>query len=161
MSKNRLRNMTTAALGIALYVIFSMSMKITVIGHTSLDLGYIVFAVYCYYYGSGTGMIVGSIGCLLVSLLTTGWFPPGWIVGNLIIGFIAGKSAGLSTWKRILVIFLSVFLGIFCIKTTIECALYQIPILVKIPKSFVAFIMDAIVMSFGTWLAPKINLKNK
>ncbi len=161
MARNskQLRNMCSIALGIALYVALSMTAKIPVIGHASLDLGYIVFAVYCYYYGSITGMAVGSVGCMLVSLLTSGWFPPGWIVGNMIIGFIVGmvgKSSGYSTPKRIAVVFIAVFLGIFCAKTVIECALYSIPLTVKVPKSAVVFAMDAVVMSIGTWLAPKI-----
>ncbi len=160
-SKNRTRIMCQTAMGIALYVALSMTVKIPVIGHASLDLGYIVFAVYCYYYGPGPGMAVGSVGCLLVSLLTSGWVPPGWIVGNMIIGFFvgsAGEKSGTSQVGRVNVVVLSVFAGIFCAKTLIECCLYAIPLAVKLPKSAVVFFMDAAVMSFGTWLAPRIPL---
>ena len=77
---------TLTAVGVAMYVVLSMIAKIPVIAHISLDLGYIVLAVYCYHMGAVSGMIVGGAGCVLVSLLTTGWFPPGWFAGNLLIG---------------------------------------------------------------------------
>lgn len=156
----RLKTMCLAALGIALYVALSMTVKIPLVGHASLDLGYIVLAVYCYYFGSVTGMMVGSVGCMFVSLLTSGWFPPGWIIGNMIIGFIVGMvgtESKSSTAKRIVVVFFAVFLGIFCAKTIIECTLYSIPIAVKAPKSAVVFIVDAVVMSIGTRIAPMIK----
>lgn len=156
---SKIKQISLCGVGIALYVALSMTAKIPVIGHASLDLGYIVFAVYCYYFGSVAGAVVGSVGCLFVSLLTSGWFPPGWIIGNMLIGIIVGKvgrKSGASAPKRICVVIVAVFLGIFCAKTGIECALYSIPLAVKIPKSAVVFAMDAIVMSIGTWLAPKI-----
>lgn len=156
------RTICVTALGIALYVALSMTAKIPVIGHSSLDLGYIVFAVYCYYFGSIVGMAVGSIGCLFVSLLTTGWIPLGWIAGNMIIGLIVGRveeNSGLSTIKRIIAVSFAVFIGIFCVKTAIECALYSIPLAVKAPKSALVSVMDAVVMSIGTWLAPKIPVQ--
>lgn len=145
-----------------MYVTLSMAVSIPIVGHASLDLGYIVFAVYCYYYGSITGMVVGGIGCMFVSLLASGWFPPGWIIGNIIIGFIVGRvgqKSNASTIKRIAVVFVSVFLGIFCAKTIIECALYSIPLTVKVPKSAIVFIVDSVAMSIGTWFAPKLPVK--
>lgn len=161
-TKRNLWTMCQTAMGIALYVVLSMTAKIPVIGHANLDLGYIVFAVYCYYYGALPGMVVGSVGCLLVSLLTSGWIPPGWIAGNLLIGAIVGmfgESSGASTSHRIFVVVMAVFLGIFCVKTGIECTLYSIPLAVKMPKSTVVFAMDAVVMSIGTWIAPKIPFR--
>lgn len=163
IQKNKhIKTICHTAIGIALYVAVSMAIKIPVIGHASLDLGYIVFAVYCYYFGHIVGMAVGSIGCMFVSLLTSGWFPIGWIVGNMMIGLIVGmvgSSTKYSTLKRICIIFVAVFIGIFCAKTSIECLLYSIPLEVKAPKSAVVFIMDAIVMSIGTWLAPKLSVR--
>ena len=84
------KKITFTAIGIALYVVLSMSMKIPLIAHISLDLGYIAFALYCYHFGAISGMIVGGVGCVLISLITTGWFPPGWFLGNLVIGLICG-----------------------------------------------------------------------
>lgn len=155
----KVKNISLCGIGIALYVALSMTIKIPLVGHASLDLGYVVFAVYCYYFGSISGMIVGGVGCMFVSLLTSGWFPPGWIIGNMIIGFIVGmvgEENKTSVLKRICIVFFAVFLGIFCAKTIIECALYSIPLAVKVPKSFIVFLTDAVVMSIGTWVAPKI-----
>lgn len=157
-----IRKISIYGIGIALYVAISMTIKIPLAGHASLDLGYIVFAVYCYYFGSIAGMIVGGAGCMFVSLLTSGWFPPGWIIGNIIIGFIVGmvgKETGASTLKRICVVFFAVFLGIFCAKTIVECTLYSIPLAVKVSKSLIVFMTDAVVMSIGIWVAPKIPVK--
>lgn len=159
---NGVRTVCLLGLGIALYVAVSMTAKIPVIGHASLDLGYIVFAVYCYYFGSIVGAVVGGVGCLFVSLLTSGWVPPGWIVGNVLIGLWVGHYGiknNTSTIKRVLIIVSATFLGIFVAKTFIECALYSIPLAVKVPKSLVVWIMDAAVMSIGTWIAPKIPVR--
>lgn len=82
----KLKFICATAFGIALYVAVSMLIKIPVIGHISLDLGYIVLAVYCYIMGPASGAIVGGIGCTFVSLLASGWFPAGWLLGNAFIG---------------------------------------------------------------------------
>lgn len=158
---NEIKRISLCGLGIALYVAISMTIKIPLVGHASLDLGYIVFAVYCYYFGSAIGATVGGVGCMLVSLLTSGWFPPGWIAGNILIGLIVGTVGyrkNISAIKRVCIVVFAVFLGIFCVKTAIECAIYSIPLAVKIPKSAVVFVTDAIVMSIGIWVAPKIPI---
>ena len=97
-----------------------------------------------------------------MSLLTSGWFPPGWIVGNVLIGLWVGHygvKSNASTIKRVLIIVSATFLGVFVAKTLIECFLYSIPLVVKAPKSLVVWVMDAAVMSIGTWIAPKIPVK--
>lgn len=154
------KRVSVCGIGIALYVALSMMVKIPLVGHASLDLGYIVLAVYCYHFGSVAGAVVGGVGCMLVSMLTTGWFPPGWIAGNIFIGLVvgmAGKRRNTSPTKRVAIVIFSVFIGIFAIKTVIECWLYSIPLAVKLPKSAVVFATDAIVMSIGTLLAPKFR----
>lgn len=154
------KKVSICGIGIALYVALSMMVKIPLVGHASLDLGYIVLAVYCYHFGSVSGAVVGGVGCMLVSMLTTGWFPPGWITGNIFIGLVVGmvgKKRDISPEKRVGIVILSVFIGIFVIKTVIECCLYSIPFAVKLPKSAVVFFTDAVVMSVGTLLAPKLR----
>ena len=148
------KKITFTAIGIALYVVLSMSMKIPLIAHISLDLGYIAFALYCYHFGAISGMIVGGVGCVLISLITTGWFPPGWFLGNLVIGVICGcLYRHDATINNIIITIIAVAIGILGIKTVIECKLYSIPYTVKIPKNAIAFITDAIVMSAGTLFA--------
>ena len=148
------KKITFTAIGIAMYVVLSMSMKIPLIAHISLDLGYIAFALYCYHFGAISGMIVGGAGCILISLITTGWFPPGWFLGNLVIGLICGcLYKHDATINNIIITIIAVAIGILGIKTVIECKLYGIPYAIKIPKNAIAFITDAAVMSAGTLFA--------
>ena len=157
---NKSRKIALTAMGIALYVVLSMIAKIPIIAHISLDLGYIVFAVYCYHLGALSGMVVGGVGCVLVSLLASGWFPPGWLVGNLIIGAMCGvlyhRKLGMApTIVNIIITASAVTLGILGAKTFIECHLYGIPYVVKLPKNAIACITDAIVMSAGVLFAQR------
>lgn len=166
MSKTKY--ITTTAIGIALYVALSMTAKIPLIGHISLDLGYIVLAVYCYHFGAVSGAIVGAMGCMLVSMITTGMFPIGWMVGNLVIGLNCGlwlhdDCNGRHIGKVLLMAWCCVwvFAGIFGLKTVIECYLYDIPFFVKLPKNAVAAVIDSIVMCIGVLIAPKIKLNKE
>ena len=157
---NTTRKVAYTGMGIALYVVLSMVAKIPVIAHISLDLGYIAFAIALYHMGALYGTIVGAAGCVIISLLTTGWFPPGWFVGNIAIGLICGLGFGRQRWKSaivrdIIICVIAVAIGILGLKTIIECILYGIPLAVKIPKNAVAFVMDAIVMSAGVVLAAR------
>lgn len=154
------KKISYTALGIALYVCLSMTVKIPMIAHISLDLGYIVLAVYCYHFGGISGAIVGGAGCALVSLLTSGWFPPGWLLGNIFIGAFCGYA-----YRRkklisdILISAGAVLLGIWLIKTFVECPLYGIPVSVKLVSNGVAAVTDAIVMCIGVFVASKLRIK--
>lgn len=149
------KNITLTAIGIALYVCLSMVMKIPVISHISLDLGYIVLAVYCYLYGGISGAIVGACGCFLISLIATGWIAIGWPLGNLLVGAVCGvvysktKNHKWATLVCIATTVISVFIGVAVIKTVVECALYSLPLGIKFAKNLVAFAMDAAVMCVG------------
>lgn len=148
------------ALGIALYVVVSMMLKIpTGIGHISLDLGYIVLAVYCMRFGPLGGAIVGGAGCTVVSLLSSGWFPLGWLLGNALIGSICGKAYQKNKsvyWTNFVVTVAAVLLGVGVVKTVVECTLFSIPYAVKIPKNMIAAAMDAAVMSVGLVVAGQL-----
>ena len=167
MNKN-IKSICVTAMGIALYVALSMTAKIPIVGHISLDLGYIVLAVYCYIYGPIAGAIVGAAGCTLVSLLASGWFPLGWLLGNLYIGYFTGRfyipdlvaddfSHRKTLEHNLILTVVAVFVGIFCIKSVVEHLMYGIPYAVKLPKNAVAFLIDAIVMCIGVCIAPKIR----
>lgn len=144
------------ALGIALYVALSMSLKIPLISHIQTDLGYIAFGVYCVLFG-WQGLIVGTAGCLIESLIFSGWLPMGWIVGQIFIGLTVGitckltesKSQKAKTICRIIIAALAMFIGIAGIKTIIECKLYAIPIGVKFAKNTIAAVADYIPMVIG------------
>lgn len=157
------KKIATAGIGIALYVAISMLLKIPLgVGHIMLDLGYIVFAIYCYIHGSIIGAIVGTGGCILVSLLSTGYFPIGWALGNAFIGVVCGRVVDRPLWARVVIAVIAVLIGVAGIKTIVESAIWSMPILVKLAKNLVAASADAAVMAIGTYLAPKVkNLVSK
>lgn len=151
-----------ALLGIfsALYVVLSFAMKIPLIAHIQTDFGYIAFGVGCAAIGA-PAFIIGVLGCLIVSLLTSGWVPIGWMLGQVAIGIICGLvyKRSKSTLLCIVVTVLAVFVGIGGIKTVVECYLYSIPFAVKIPKNLIASIADCIPMIVGFLVATKTALK--
>lgn len=151
-----IKKITFTAIGIAMYVVVSMFLKIPMIGHISLDLGYIVLAFYCMMFGPISAALVGCCGSFLVTLITSGWISISWPLGNLLIGAICAVTYKPDKPGRNLIItILAVFAGILGIKTAIECPLYGIPLLVKIPKNLVAAIADSITMCIGALLASK------
>lgn len=149
------------ALGIALYVCVSMILKIPMIAHISLDLGYIILAVYCYHFGAFSGAVVGGGGAVLVSLLASGWFPPGWLIGNILIGIICGLSYERDkTIKNMVISILMVIIGIFGMKTVVECVMYDISFEIKMVSNGIAALTDAIVMCIGVLIAQKLPVKS-
>lgn len=148
------------ALGIALYVALSMTAKIPLINHIALDLGYIVLAVYCYHFGAISGAVVGGCGAVLVSLITSGWFPPGWMLGNILIGFLCGF-----TYRKdkivsdILISAGAVVAGVWLVKTVVECTIFSIPYPVKLASNGVAAITDSVVMCVGVFVARKLPIE--
>ena len=147
-------------IGIALYFVLGMIMNIPLLAGTHLqtDLGYVAFGAFLYLFG-WQACIVGIIGCLFESLLTSGWVPVGWMVGQLFIGVVCGivYKKTQRKWLWIITTIVAVFIGVALIKTGIECALYFIPFMVKFVKNFVAFIADVIPMLFGLWLGTVIE----
>lgn len=143
----------------ALYVVLSAFLKINLIGNIQIDLGYIAFAVALCMFGV-SGTVVGVIGCSLESILFSAYgFSLSWAVANLIIGLGCGivfKDCE-SFLVRVSAILFFCMLGLLWGKTVIECAMYQIPLAVKIPKNFVAFAVDAISMIIGTTIYTRIR----
>lgn len=135
----------------ALYVVLSAFLKFTIIGNIQVDLGYIVFAVALCEFGT-YGAFVGVIGCSIESILFSAYgFSISWMVANLTIGIVFGLLVrgkdGLL--YKILITALGCAVGLLVFKTAIECALYGIPVAVKIPKNAVAMCMDFAAMTFG------------
>lgn len=162
----RLKMLCITAMGIALYVALSVTIKIPIVGHIALDLGYIVLGVYCYLFGGAAGAVVGGAGCVFVSLLTSGWFPPGWLLGNLFIGAVCGKGYVREDNRRAhrmnyCLTYAAVFVGIAVIKPVVECILYQLPLWAKVSTSSIGAIMDALVMFVGLAIAPRLSRLTK
>lgn len=146
--------------GIALYVVLGCILNIPLFAgsHIQTDLGYIAFGC-CLYLLGWHATIVGVIGCLLESLVTSGWIPYGWILGQLFIGIVCGLiyKKTQSRAVHIIVTILAVFVGVAGIKTAVECAMFSIPFVVKFPKNVVAFIADAVPMLLGLFLGYRLN----
>ncbi len=148
----------------ALYVVLSLTLKIPMgIGSIALDLGYLALTVAVFTVGPWAGA-VGGIGAFVESLAFTAYgISWGWVVMNILIGVIAGfalRKIKLENIKQYaisgLILIGAVLVGITA-KTIIECNLYSIPYLVKIPKSAVAFGVDAVVMLIGLPIANKVK----
>ena len=155
---------TIALVGIltALYVVFALTLKIPMgVGNIALDLGYIVLTVSAFKLGMKSA-IVGGLGALIESVLFSAYgISYGWIVMNIIIGLICGYVFTRYTPNKreylfySLIIVAVVLIGVSA-KTVIECQLYSIPYLVKIPKSLVAWIIDSIVMIIGIFVSKRV-----
>lgn len=157
---NKIKKICYLGIGIALYFVLSMTVKIPLIGHIQTDLGYIVFGLYCALFG-WTACIVGVIGCLFESLIISGWIPIGWMVGQLFIGISCGiilnkiKNMQINSYFLIslVTIIVSIFVGIGLVKTIIECNLYEIPFAIKFTKNCIACVADIIPMMLGVILS--------
>lgn len=154
LTKNKTQKICVLAMLTALYVVLSAFLKINIVGNITIDLGYLAFAVALCEFGV-YGTVVGVVGCALESLLFSAYgFSLSWVVANLVIGIGCGLvfSRVKNVWGRIGAIVLFCAIGLLGCKTGIECALYNIPLWVKIPKSAVAFGVDAAVMIGGLFL---------
>jgi len=158
---NKTKKICYLAVLTALYVVLSAFLKINLIGNIQIDLGYIAFAVALCEFGI-YGAVVGVIGCAIESLLFSAYgFSIGWAVANAIIGIGCGmvfaRTDRISV--RIFSIILFAAIGLLGVKTVIECSLYSIPYVVKLPKSAMAFVVDSLVMIVS--LAPYQKLRKR
>ena len=166
---SKIQTICYLVLGVALYFVLGSIAKLNLIGHIQIDLGYIAFGAYLVIFGI-QGTLVGVIGCLLESLIYSGWVPVGWILGQLFIGLFCGITfkavQGKYKWYAYIgLTSIAVFVGIAVIKTITECFLYQIPFFVKITKNAVAFVSDVIPMilgvALGDWILNKMKGNQK
>lgn len=158
MNVKRVRTVAVIAMMIALYFVLSAMLKIPIAGHITLDLGYIALMVGAVYFGAVPAMIIGGMGAFLESaLMSQRGVSPGWIVMNVIagglIGWVLHRIDGKERKKLILsaviVVPAAVFLGAVA-KMFIDCAMYDLPVALKIPTTAVAWISDSVVMlAFG------------
>lgn len=135
----------------ALYVVLSAFLKFSIFSNIMIDLGYVAFAVALCLFGP-IGTVVGVIGCMLESLLFSAYgLSVSWMAANLVIGLICGFAFTKvdNVWIRMAIGIVSVLIGMLVVKTAIECALYNIPLAVKIPKNAVAFAVDSITLTAG------------
>ena len=148
------KQIATIAVFTALYFVLSALLKIPVVGNITLDLGYIALAVGAVYLGAVPAMVIGALGAFLESaLMSQRGVSPGWVLMNAIAGFICGlvlhKIADGDRKKfwilAVPTVVLSMLLGVV-VKTLIDCAMYDIALVAKIPSSTTAWILDSLVM---------------
>lgn len=160
-----IKELVYLAMGIALYVAFSMTAKIPLIAHISTDMGYVVFGVFLVIFG-WRAFIVGAVGCIFESLIFSGWFPLGWFLGQIEIGIVCGIAFKLlqkvnKKWLRyaleIIIAAIAIAIGIIGIKTAIECYLYSIPLAVKLVSNGIAALADFIPMAIGVVIADTVK----
>ena len=166
--KKLTKTMTYTAIMIALYFVLSALFRIPVAGHISIDLGYIVLMVAAVCLGAVPAMLVGSLGALLESMvLAQRGISVGWVLMNAIIGYVCGlilsksadKSRRVFIFTAIIVVIVSVFLGVV-VKTLIDCAIYNLTIVVKIPTGIVAGLLDSFIM-LAVGLPLSLQLRGK
>lgn len=150
----------------ALYVVLSATIKLPIIGHIVLDLGYIVLTVTAVCFGAIPAAVVGAVGCAIESMIFTALgFSISWVVMNIIVGLIVGCVAtrpDAEKKKMIVIITIPIALAIGLVaKTAIECMLYNIPVAAKVPKALVALAVDGVVMIAGLPIAYRLRRKRE
>lgn len=151
---NKTKQIAITAMFIALYFVLSALLKIPIVGNITLDLGYISLTVGAFYLGAVPAMLIGSIGAFLESaMLSQRGVSLGWMLMNAIVGYFCGlvlhRYADVGRRKLLtaacIVVPLSMLLGV-AVKTFIDCLLYDVALLAKIPSSLSAWITDSAVM---------------
>ena len=146
-------------IGIALFVVMTLCLQVPVFENYYLCLGYVAMAFYTYYFGTTSGVLVGTLGVFLYCLLTGGLRGmPGWILGNVVIGIICGITAKIvkkhdrKYIKEILMItsvIISTAIGILVVKSLVEVALYSLPFMLRVTNNIFAFVADVVVLVLG------------
>lgn len=151
-----LKKLCLTSMGVALFVVLTMCLQVPVFENYYLCLGYVVMTVFCYYFGSLSGITVGFFGVIVYCLLTSGLNGmPGWSAGNIMIGLIVGITCRSTArmqnrWLRQIIIGISVVasvaIGILGVKSLVEMLLYSQPMILRMAKNAYAFVADVVVM---------------
>lgn len=147
------------ALGIALFVVFTLCLQVPVFENYYVCLGYIAMAFYSYFFGVFSGTVVGTVGVLIYCFITGGLRGmPGWMLGNVTIGILCGAAAALAKkqqilWKKQWIMLssaiISTAVGILVVKSMTEVLLYSLPFAVRVASNIYAFVADVIVLAVG------------
>ncbi len=150
------QRITLLAVGIALFAALSLCLQVPVFENYYICLGYAVMAVYCYSFGTVSGIVVGSLGVVLYCLLISGLRGmPGWALGNVFIGIVLGltfrmtKRMQSNTVKialNVAAIVVGSTLGILLMKSITESLLYGQMLAVRIGKNVYAFVADMVML---------------
>ena len=155
--KIKAKDITFLAMGIALFVVLSMCLRVPVFENYYLCLGYIVMTVYIWCFNWYEGMIIGCLGVILYCIVGLLGFngTPGWATGNVVIGLIMGISLKfikkinnkiLQTVITAIVAIIATFIGIELVKSIIDSFIVAQPFTLRFVKNFNSFIADAFVI---------------
>ena len=101
--KKKITNITINSIGVALFIALSMCLQVPVFENYYLCLGYVVMAVYTYFFGIKSGAIVGILGTILYCFIINGLRGmPGWAVGNIVIAICLGFGFEMGRKKLII-----------------------------------------------------------
>ncbi len=153
----KVKDITFIALGVALFVVLSMCLRVPVFENYYLCLGYIVMTVYIWCFKWYEGAIIGFFGVILYCLIGGLGFNgmPGWSVGNIVIGLITGislkyikrvKNKTLQVMLTACAAIAGTFVGIELIKSLIDSFVVGQPFTVRFVKNMTSFIADAFVI---------------
>jgi len=155
------------AVGIALFVVFSLCLQVPVFENYYLCLGYVAMAVYCYSFGAVSGTIIGVLGVVLYCLVISGLRGlPGWALGNVVIGIALGltfkrtkvmKNTAIKAAVNAAAIILSVTIGILVVKSVTESILYLQPFAVRVGKNLTAWVADLVVLLLSLQICMKLD----
>ena len=151
------RDITFPAVGIALFVVLSMCLRVPVFENYYLCLGYVVMTVYMWCFKWYEGAVVDFLGVILYCLIGELGFNgmPGWSVGNIVIGTIVGlsmryikkiRSKVLQVAVTAIVAVIATFIGIMLVKSVIDSFIVSQPVVVRMGKNLTSFIADAFVI---------------
>lgn len=151
------------AMGIALFVVCTLCLQVPLFENYYFCLGYIVMAVYLYYFGIVSGTLVGTLGVFLYCLLTSGLRGmPGWMLGNIVIGIMCGvvlkfvkkqNKAWIKQTVMAVIVVISTAIGILIVKSMTEVLLYSLPFILRLANNIYAFAADVIVLIIGFWIS--------
>ena len=151
------KDITFTAIGIALFVVLSMCLRVPVFENYYLCLGYIVMTVYIWCFLWYEGAIVGFLGVILYCIIGSLGFNgmPGWSLGNIFIGLIMGvalkqiqklKNKTLQVVLMAIAAVIATFVGILIVKSLIDSVVVSQPFVVRFGKNMTSFIADAFVI---------------
>ena len=165
--KRRAQWIAVTALGIALFVVLSLVLRIPVFQRFYLCLGYIVMGIYCYYFGVLSGTLVGVIGVLFYCTVVSSFGGMiGWALANAFIGVAVGTVCKLTgklrpEWMRLILIIivavLSTAIGMLLIKSFYESLLSGLPFAVRFYANIAAFIADSVVLAISFPIAKSLQ----
>lgn len=165
--KQRAQWIAVTALGIALFVVFSIALRIPVFQRFYLCLGYVVMGIYCYYFGILSGTLVGVVGVLFYCTIFSSFGGMiGWALGNIVIGVAVGSVCKMtrkirSEWIRMIPIIItaivSTAVGMLLIKSFYESILSGLPFSVRFYANLPAFFADAAVLAISFPIAKSLH----